>query len=106
MSFQLHDAHARRSDPASSDRTVRSIAKDGSLRAEVWAAARSFFGARFTDTELRDRLESRTARRWERNVVARTRGLLELDGKIDRDPYSIGLLRFFVPSQQDQGELF
>jgi hypothetical protein len=75
----MSDAHARRSDPLSSHDTVKSIAKDGTMRGDLLDAARTFPG-RFNDTELWERVEMRTGRRWQRNVVARTRDLMEHDG--------------------------
>jgi hypothetical protein len=71
--------HARRSDPTSSHITVASIAKDGTMRADLLTAARSLPGP-FNDTELWERVELQTQRRWQRNVVARTRDLMERDG--------------------------
>lgn len=72
-------AHARHSDPLSSDITVKSIAKDTNLRARILAAALArerLFDA-WTDTELTETIEEHTGVRQQRNVIARTRGLME-----------------------------
>lgn len=84
--------HARRTDPRSSDRTVKSIVKDGSLAALVLDAAASLEAAAvqcgagddpcFNDTELWLKIEMTTRRRHQRNVIARTRGLLMGEGRI------------------------
>lgn len=76
------DAHARRSDPLSSHLTVQSLGRDRSLKAVVVAAALEL--GTFNDTELTDKIEELTGRRQQRNVIARTRGLLEADGWFDR----------------------
>lgn len=76
------DAHARRSDPNSSQRTVASLGRDGSIKALIWEqfliADRENYA--LNDTDLTLLLEQRTGRRWQRNVVARSRGLMVHDG--------------------------
>lgn len=84
----MTDAHARRSDPLSSHLTVQSIGKDMTLRGRVLAAALSLEmyknGDAWNDTELTERVEAMTGQRQQRNVLARTRGLIEQDGLIER----------------------
>ncbi|HRA86088.1 MAG TPA: hypothetical protein PLT40_17265 [Ilumatobacteraceae bacterium] len=83
--------HARRSDPASSDRTVKSIVKDGALadlilkamhhRVVYWYLYETEPSDHAVcDTYLWERLEARTGRRLQRNVIARARGRLVTDG--------------------------
>lgn len=84
--------HARRSDPISSHLTVQSLGKDSSLKAQLITAAlhledvldRRTMTQIWTDTQLTETLEMMTGRRHQRNVVARTRGLLERDGWFER----------------------
>ena len=84
----MTDAHARRSDPLSSHLTVQSIGKDTTLRGRVLAAALSLEmyknGDAWNDTELTERVEAMTGQRQQRNILARTRGLIEQDGLIER----------------------
>ncbi len=86
-------AHARRSDPVSSDQTVKSIAQDQSLRGLVLRGANASWVSHqrqqrvrpsFTDTELTAWIEKVTGKRQQRNVIARTRGLIEKEGHIIR----------------------
>lgn len=85
--------HARRSDPLSSELTLRSLGRDTTAKARViQAAARIELQTRqgggghrpWTDTELLEEIEHMTNKRWQRNVVARTRGLLVNDGWIEQ----------------------
>lgn len=90
MNDTLFD-HARRGDPRSSDRTVKSIVKDGSLAALILKAAdwhlanvgwewADFTDQAFCDTWLWEWIEQFTGRRHQRNVIARARGRLVDDG--------------------------
>lgn len=83
------DAHARRSDPISSHLTVQSLGKDtsykhlvvlGALRLEEILGTQPNGDGAWTDTQLTITIEQMTRRRHQRNVIARTRGLLEIDG--------------------------
>lgn len=87
------EAHARMTDPASSELAVNSIGKDLTIRQLILDAAAAFDrqdrarfrrGAEFTDTDLTDEIEAVTKRRQQRNVIARSRGLLEKEGRIER----------------------
>ena len=77
-------AHARMSDPVSSDVTVKSIAADGTLADKIVECARDFqrdgVHIPFDDTDLVEALQDRWPRPitkpWQRNVVARARGLM------------------------------
>lgn len=83
--------HARRSDPASSDRTVKSIVRDQTLaeliiRAAYFKEANSQlyrYDAPFCDTWLWQWIEDFTGRRHQRNVIARARGRLVDDGILE-----------------------
>lgn len=75
---------ARFTDPRSSHHTVRSIAKDMPLREMILTYAKSRPDHPWCDTELWRALEESTGRRLQRNVIARARGLLELDGLLTR----------------------
>lgn len=80
--------HARVSDPASSDRTVKSIVRDNSLATIILNFAYHKYmtdtGADYTpefcDTELWEHAEASTFRRFQRNVLARARGRLVNEG--------------------------
>jgi hypothetical protein len=82
---------ARITDPASSHLTVASLGKDGTLKRQVLDAAyqatafRAYADpAAFDDDDLLLNIEANTGRRHQRNVIARTRGLLETDGWFER----------------------
>lgn len=79
----MYTDHARVSDPASSDRTVKSIVSDNSLAAIILNFAYHKYmtdtGA-FCDTELWEHAEASTGRRFQRNVLARARGRLVNEG--------------------------
>lgn len=90
---------ARRSDPVSSHITVQSLAKDGSMAALIMRTI--MFQSMQAGPHLEDgmdfrhpvcddavwmRLEDVTGRRWQRNVIARTRGLMERDDWVERVP--------------------
>lgn len=89
--------HARMGDPRSSEDTVRSIDADTRLHDLImWAAGQhgdcTIQGDRtgqderslFDDTDLLNRIEDWTGRRFQRNVIARARGRLERGGRIER----------------------
>lgn len=80
--------HARRSDPLSSHLTVQSLGKDTALKARVVTAAMRLSldheHDEINDTMLTMEIERSTGRRQQRNVIARTRGLLEQDGWFER----------------------
>jgi hypothetical protein len=103
-------AHARWSDPSSSDFTVKSIAADVRGRELVLAVAATF-DQPWCDTELWERTEALTGRRHQRNVLARTRGLMEEDGLIQRvGQWTFrgrpGVVHFIVPGPTTQQEMF
>lgn len=77
--FDADRPHARRTDPVTSDRTVKSIAKDGTLAYYVWTYAflKRAQEEPFNDTELTEWIERATCKRQQRNVIARARGLME-----------------------------
>jgi len=79
------DAHARRSDPYTSDQAVKAIAKNGSLMNEIHMAARRWINREqgFNDTELTEAIEWSTRTRQQRNVIARSRGLLVQAGILE-----------------------
>jgi hypothetical protein len=95
---------ARRSDPVSSHITVQSIIADKSMaahiiRAVVWLAEVSElrhysdgdsiavgYTRPVTDDLVWEVLERESGRRMQRNVIARSRGLLERDGWFERVP--------------------
>lgn len=80
--FEQNRAHARRTDPVTSDRAVKAIAKDGSLASLIWLHARACRqgGVLMNDTELTEWIERATCERQQRNVIARARGLMEDGG--------------------------
>lgn len=88
--LDLFQPHARRSDPLSSDVTVKSIARDGTLKALILDAAATFgldnrrAPRCWNDTMIHARIEELTGRRFQRNVIARSRGLMERDDLIVR----------------------
>lgn len=70
--------HGRKTDPYTSDQALKAIARNGSLMSEIWWAANdaSKKGWCFNDTWLTQRLEQYTGRRYQRNIIARARGLM------------------------------
>lgn len=79
--FDVPEPSGRRTDPISSHVTVKSLGKDTSLKMMV---LRALIDASWddeltsvTDDDIVYMLEQRHGRRFQRNVVARTRGLLE-----------------------------
>jgi hypothetical protein len=79
MTIEAARAHARGTDPVTSDRTVKSIARDGTLSWHIWTIAKAYRvgGRPFNDTELTVMIEAATGQRQQRNVIARARGLME-----------------------------
>ena len=78
------EVSARATDPTSSHVTVRSLAKDGSsyraiLMAVCWLHNDPYNKALVTDDLVVAYLERQYERRFQRNVTARSRGLLEPD---------------------------
>jgi hypothetical protein len=94
----MSDAHARLSDPISSELTVASLGKDTSYKAlVVWAARyaerleeHNGRPPHWNDTQLWEIIERHTSRRHQRNVISRTRGLLERDGWFE----NVGLFEY------------
>lgn len=92
-------AHARRSDPVSSDLTLASLGRDDSLKQRIVAAAMRLEGRSLTadvapwcDNELYREMR-RHGYEGQRSVMARSRGLLEQDGWFERvglytDPFT------------------
>lgn len=84
MTTEAARPHARRGDPYTSDQALKAIAKDGTLMTHIWEAftyAR-MVGVVVNDTYLTERIEQRTSQRQQRNVIARSRGLLEQAGMV------------------------
>lgn len=80
--FDVPEPSGRRTDPISSHVTLKSLGKDTSLKMMVLRAliAASWNGDEVTlasDDAILNALEAQHGRRFQRNVVARTRGLLE-----------------------------
>lgn len=112
----LVTAHARLSDPVSSEYTVASIGRDTSLRRLVMNAVIECYepgGLQFvghficgcvTDDVVLTHIELRQQRRFQRNVLARTRGLLENEGWLARHGFHIRndgrRVITFIPTQQ------
>lgn len=80
----MGDAHARLTDPLSSERAVAAIAKDSRLKDHILHAAERLYPVWFDDTDLLELVEEQTGRRQQRNVIARSRGLMERDGVFER----------------------
>jgi hypothetical protein len=76
--------HARLSDPISSEIAVGRIAKNTSLKDNIRYAAERLHPQWFDDTDLLELVEEQTGRRQQRNVIARSRGLMERDGEFIR----------------------
>jgi hypothetical protein len=77
--FEPSRAHARKTDPYTSDKAVKAIAKDGTLMYWIYLAAQAWrdSGVPFNDTQLTMWVETGTGKRQQRNVIARSRGMLE-----------------------------
>lgn len=80
----FEDPHARRSDPSSSHIAVAAIAADAKLVEQIRHAARRLHPSLFDDTDLVQLVEDQTGRRQQRNVIARSRGLMEYAGEFVR----------------------
>lgn len=76
--------HARLTDPLSSERAVAAIAANDTLKNHIIAAAERLYPVWFDDTDLLMLVEEQTGRRQQRNVIARSRGLMERDGMFER----------------------
>lgn len=79
--------HARRTDAISSHLALQALGRAQSLKTHVITAALILedpFGTCWCDTELTEKIEAITGKRQQRNVIARTRGLLEQDGWIEK----------------------
>lgn len=86
----MQTPHARFTDPAQCDEVVKSLVEDGSYKALVIAAvlANHVHGGwtGVTDDMIWDWIEQATRRRHQRNVIARTRGILEHEEVLIRQP--------------------
>jgi hypothetical protein len=83
------DAHARVTDPISSELTVASLGRDVNYRKLVVKATstmQTMHANYVCDDDVLACIEHITMRRHQRNVIARTRGLLEREGWIERGP--------------------
>ena len=107
------DDHARFTDPLSSELTVRSIVRDGSLAALILDYAddmqRQSPGRAFwNDSELWAALEARTGRRFQRNVLAKARHrLVKLGLLVDvgqHDHLGVDLEHFALPEPEPASE--
>lgn len=106
--------HARHSDPITSHRAVTAIAADQTLATNIMAAAhRLHQGGQdtFDDTDLLVEIEDAIGRRQQRNVIARSRGLMEADGmfvRVGERPNADrpSTLHFRLPSTCIQLEMF
>ena len=76
-------ATARATDPDASHDTVASIAADVTLKAQILDVAETRLDV-FDDRDLTEAIAARYGTAPDRNVVARSRGLLERDGSIRR----------------------
>jgi hypothetical protein len=80
--------HARRTDAISSHLALQALGRATSLKAHVVTAALMLEDPVevecWCDTELTAKVEQITRKRQQRNVIARTRGLLEQDGWIEK----------------------
>lgn len=92
MIFEPARVHARRTDPYTSDKALKAIAKDESLMAWIWyfAEVAGEDDQPFNDTWLTEEIEARTGQRQQRNVIARSRGLLVQAGMLR----SVGVLTY------------
>jgi len=95
------DVHARKGDPASSDRALRAIAKNGTMRGLIIEAL-VCYEMPVSDDDILSYVESFTNKRQQRNVIARTRGLLENAGyclRVAADLTIPGTVLTFIPTQ-------
>lgn len=81
---------ARTHDPISSHKANLAIAKDGTLARHICDGVLHIHTISpldgVTDDDLLGYIETRTAKRQQRNVIARARGLLEREGYFTRVP--------------------
>lgn len=90
--FDAARIHARRTDPYTSDKALKAIAKDTTLMHHIWNCAKAHCWpppgeectGYFNDTMLWEWCEIFMGSRQQRNVVARSRGLLEQAGLFRR----------------------
>jgi len=82
--FEPARVHARKGDPYTSDQALKAIAKDSTLMYWIWTVASSFrrLEQPFNDTQLTLWIENCTGKRQQRNVIARSRGMLEDAGML------------------------
>lgn len=71
--------------PAQSQATLDSLGRDTSLKFRIVAAVAAL-GRPATDDDITEILELGYGRRFQRNVIARTRGLLEAAGWLQQGP--------------------
>ena len=81
--------HARYTDPIQSDITVKSLGKDTSLKSLIYRTVELLqhphdMTKGVTDDTITMWLENKTGRRFQRNVIARTRGLMENENLLMR----------------------
>lgn len=100
-------ALARQSDPLSSHLANHRIAHNAPLREHILAAARRLDPAPFDDWDLLELVEASTGQRQQRNVIARTRGLMEDTnfvrvGLLPSRHGSIDTLHFRLPGANEQ----
>lgn len=95
------EMHARKGDPASSDRALRAIAKNGTMRSLIIEAL-VCHEMPVSDDDILAYVEDFTMNRQQRNVIARTRGLLESAGycvRVAADLTIPGTVLTFIPTQ-------
>lgn len=93
--------YARKGDPASSDRALRTIAKNGTMRGLIIEAL-VYHEMPVSDDMILNYVENITDKRQQRNVIARTRGLLENAGyclRVAADLTIPGTVLTFIPTQ-------
>jgi hypothetical protein len=95
------DVHARKGDPASSSRALNSIARNGTIKHLVIQAIVRH-ATPVSDDMILNYVELETCKRQQRNVIARTRGLLENAGyclRVAADLTIPGTVLTFIPTQ-------
>lgn len=80
----MSDPGARTSDPLGSHEALASITKWQGLREAILMAAQTFDPAPFDDGDLTEYINHIWSTGVQRNVVARSRGILEREGKLVR----------------------
>ena len=90
LTFTGNAPLARTTDPLSSHKANFKIAKDGTLAKHICDGVVNLNyispHVGVTDDDLLGYIETRTAKRQQRNVIARARGLLEREGLFQRVP--------------------